>query len=115
MLRPKAEQADKGREITNPEQSQTLTDEQIVTERKVARSRRSFLTVAGTLLAGGALAFAAGHAAAQDQDSDAAKSGQKDSDADKKKTKTKKSKKEKGEKASDPDKGKGENPAPPQQ
>src|SRR5215472_17182073 len=109
MLRSKSDPIDEGRE------TQTITDEQIVTERKVAR--RSFLTVAGTLLAGGALAIASGaRAASQEPDSDA-KPEKKDDDADMKKEtsskSSKKSKKSKGAKDSDADKMK-QQPAPPQ-
>jgi hypothetical protein len=108
---------DGGREVVNQESSRTLTDEEMVTERRSAR--RSFLTAAGTFLAGGALAIVAGRrAAAQDPDSDA-KSQKKDEDADKKKetgAKSKKTKKAKTEKDTDADKAKGkeEKPAPPQ-
>jgi hypothetical protein len=106
-----------GREIVNPGLPRTLTDEEMVTERRVAR--RAFLTTACTLLAGGALAMvSATRAAAQEPDSDA-KAKKKDEDADKKKeagAKPKKTKKAKGEKDTDADKAKGkeEKPAPPQ-
>jgi len=106
-----------GREVVNPASPRTLTDEEMVTERRVAR--RSFLAAAGTLLAGGALAIVSGtRAAAQEPDSDA-KPQKKDSDADKKKeagAKSKKTKKAKAEKDTDADKAKGkeEKPAPPQ-
>jgi hypothetical protein len=96
-----------GREVVNPGSPRTLTDEEVVTERRVAR--RSFLTAAGTLLAGGALAIVSGRpAAAQEPDADA-KPQKKDNDADKKKeagAKSKKTKKAKGEKDTDADKGK---------
>ena len=53
---------DRKTEVANP---RTLTDEQILTERKFPR--RSFLTAAGTLLVGGAAALVSGvRAAAQD-------------------------------------------------
>lgn len=42
----------------NPERSRTLTDDEIVTERKLPR--RSFLAATGTLLAGGAAVLVAG-------------------------------------------------------
>ena len=83
MLRPKSDTTDESREAMSQEQTQTLTDGQIVTERKVPR--RSFLTVAGTLLAGGALAItAAARAGAQEPE-------KKDDDADKKKETSSKS------------------------
>jgi hypothetical protein len=75
---------DQGQEVVNQESPRNLTDEQIVTERKLPR--RSFLTATGTLLAGGALAILSGsRAAAQQPDSDA-KSQKEDEDADKKKS-----------------------------
>jgi len=117
---------DDGRELVNQESPRTLTDEEMVTERRVAR--RSFLTAAGTLLAGGALAIVSGRrAAAQGTDADAkpkttdadAKPKTKDDDADKKKETGAKSKKTtKAKAASDTDadkaKGKEEKPAQPQ-
>lgn len=108
---------DEGREVVNQESPRTLTDKEMVTERRVPR--RSFLTAAGTLLAGGALAIVSGRrAAAQEPDSDA-KPKKKDEDADKKKetgAKSKKTKKAKAESDTDADKAKGkeEKPAPPQ-
>jgi len=108
---------DDGRELVNQESPRTLTDEEMVTERRVAR--RSFLSAAGTLLAGGALAIVSGRrAAAQGTDADA-KPKKKDDDADKKKETGAKSKKTtKAKAASDTDadkaKGKEEKPAPPQ-
>ena len=99
--------ADENRKVVRQESS-TLTDDQIVTERKLPR--RSFLTAAGTLLAGGAVAMVAvGRAAAQD--SDAAKkddkAGASDPDAKKTKSKSKKSKKSKTDtKQADPDSAK---------
>jgi len=108
---------DEGREVVNQESLRTITDKEIVTERRVPR--RSFLTAAGTLLAGGALAIVSGRrAAAQEPDSDA-KPKKKDEDADKKKetgAKSKKTKKAKAESDTDADKAKGkqEKPAPPQ-
>ena len=108
---------DEGREVVNQESPRTLTDKEMVTERRV--ERRSFLTAAGTLLAGGALAIVSGRrAAAQEPDSDA-KPKKKDEDADKNKetgVKSKKTKKAKGGSDTDADKAKGkeEKPAPPQ-
>jgi hypothetical protein len=92
---------------------QTLTDDHIVTERKIAR--RAFLGSTGVYLAGGAMAIvASARAAAQDaapQQSDPDKAKQSDPD---KKRKTKSN-----AKASDPDKAKAADPdkekaAPPQ-
>ncbi len=61
--------ADGNRKVVNPESPRTLTDDQIVTERKLPR--RSFLSAAGTLLAGGAVAIvAAGPASPQDTDAE---------------------------------------------
>src|SRR5512140_3872801 len=58
--------ADESRKAPNPQSAHTLKDDEIITERKL--SRRSFVTVAGTLLAGGAAFLVAGSAAsAQDQ------------------------------------------------
>ena len=108
---------DEGREVFRQESSRTLSDKEMVTVRKVPR--RSFLTAAGTLLAGGALAIVSGRrAAAQEPDSDA-KPKKKDEDADKKKetgAKSKKTKKAKGGSDTDADKAKvkEEKPAPPQ-
>ena len=108
---------DEGREVFRQESSRTLTDKEMVTERKMPR--RSFLTAAGTLLAGGALTIVSGRrAAAQEPDSDA-KPKKKDEDADKKKetgAKSKKTKKAKAESDTDADKAKGkeEKQAPPQ-
>lgn len=88
----------------------TVTDEQIVTERKFPR--RSFLTATGTLLAG-AVAIASGvRASAQQSDPDKKKAADPDtadkkkkaSDPDKKKKMSTKAKSAK--KASDPDKKK---------
>jgi hypothetical protein len=110
MLRKKSEMSDEKRKAVNQEPARTLTDGEIVTERKLPR--RSFLTAAGTVLAGGALAIVSGtRAAAQQPDSDA-KPEKKDSDADKKKGtssktgKAKKEKKAKGGKDTDADKTK---------
>ena len=103
--------ADRNSKLEN--QKLTLTDDQIVTERKLPR--RSFLTAAGTILAGGAAMLVAGtRAAAQDaakaddpdakkaSDPDAKKAG--DPDAKKSTKKAKKAKKAKKEgMAADPD------------
>src|SRR6266571_7422054 len=71
--------AAKKREAVNLESSRTLKDDQIVTKRKLPR--RSFLTAAGTILAGGAVAIVSGgRAAAQEPTPE-----KKDDDADKKK------------------------------
>ncbi len=104
--------ADEKQEATNQKAPSTLTDDQILTGRKVPR--RSFLSTTGMILAGGAAAIVAGkRALAQDQDSDAKpekkeeKEGKNDpdkkkgSDPDKKKKSGKKSKK--SEKAPDSD------------
>ncbi|MDE3135358.1 MAG: hypothetical protein KGL59_02185 [Acidobacteriota bacterium] len=89
-------------------ETQTLGDEQIVTERTL--SRRSFLTTTGALLAG-AVALASGvRAMAQEKGTDpdkkkkktaTTKHSKKGSDPDKKKASTKSKKKQ--PKASDPD------------
>jgi len=94
--------ADEKRKVGDHEPSPTLTDDQIVTERKLPR--RSFLAAAGTLLAGGAVAIvAAGRASAQDTDAEK-KEGASDPDAKKKKSKSGKGKKSKKEtKPADPD------------
>lgn len=82
----------------NQQSARTLKDDEIITERKL--SRRSFVTVAGTLLAGGAAFLVAGSAAnAQDQK-------EKDQATDPDKTKDDNSKKETKEGAADPDKTK---------
>ena len=97
--------ADEKRNAVNPESPRTLTDDQIVTERKLPR--RSFLSAAGTLLAGGAVAIVAGgRASAQDTDAEKkeGKEAANDPDAKKKKSKGKKAKKSKKEtKQDDPD------------
>src|SRR6516165_9176707 len=98
--------ADRKQEGRNQESPATLTDDQIVTERKVPR--RSFLTATGTLLAGAAALVTGVRAAAQDAGQE-----KKESDPDKKKEtksgKTKKEKKAKG-KEQDPDKAKTKEP-----
>jgi hypothetical protein len=95
------------KETVSQESPQTLTDDQIVTERKLAR--RSFLRTAGVILAGGAVAIVAGRrAAAQDTDPDAKKDTdpdqkKKDTDPDSKKGKKKGKKSTKKGKDTDPD------------
>lgn len=94
--------AEKDPKVVGPELSQTLTDEQIITEQKMPR--RSFLTAAGALLVGAAALASGVRAVAQqgtDPDSKKAtdpdsKDKKKASDPDKKKKKTK-------AKANDPD------------
>jgi hypothetical protein len=110
MLRKKSETSEEKHEGVKQESTRTIADDQIVTERKLPR--RSFLTAAGTVLAGGALAIVSGtRATAQEPDSDA-KPEKKDNDADKKKgtggktAKAKKEKKAKGGKDTDADKTK---------
>jgi hypothetical protein len=96
----------------NEEALRSLTDEQIVTERKIPR--RSFLTTAGVFM-GGAAAIVAGTRAttllaSPQNDPDKKKA----SDPDKKKastTGTKKASDPDKKKASDPDKKKGGAPA----
>lgn len=99
--------AEKDLRVVGPKSSQTLTDEQIVTERKMPR--RSFLTAAGALLVGAAaLASGVRAVAQQGTDPDSKKAADPDS-KDKKKTTTKKKAKTtatKGKKAADPDKKK---------
>ena len=87
------------------EANRTLTDEQIVTERR--NPRRAFLTAAGALLVGGAAALVVG-AEAAGQDAPAKK--EKEGDPDTKKASSKSGKGKKGEKSkkksekeSDPD------------
>src|SRR2546427_10577599 len=96
--------ADENRKVVNPESPRTLTDDQIVTERKLPR--RSFLSAAGTLFAGGAVGIvAAGRASAQDTDAGKkeGKEAANDPDGEKKKFKSKKAKKRKKEtKKNDP-------------
>lgn len=100
--------AEKDPSVIKQESSQTLTDEQIVTERKMPR--RSFLAGAGALLVGAAALASSVRALAQqgtdpdkkkasDPDSKAKKKG---SDPDKKKASDPDSKARK--KGSDPDK-----------
>jgi hypothetical protein len=102
--------ADTNPKGVNQESIRTLTDDQIVTERKLPR--RSFLTATGTLLAGAAALVSGVRAAAQDTGQEKKESDpdkKKESDPDKKKesksSKTKKEKKTK-EKEQDPDKAK---------
>jgi hypothetical protein len=79
---------------------QTLTDNQIVTERKFPR--RSFLTAAGTFMAGAAAIVAGTRASTLLASPQSDPDKKKGSDPDKKKKKKNKGKK----KASDPDKKK---------
>jgi len=80
----------------------TLTDGQIVTERK--HPRRSFLTATGALLAGAAAIVSGVHAEPQEKKKEDEKAGDPDAKkASTKKAKTKKAAK-KPAKASDPDK-----------
>jgi hypothetical protein len=98
--------AGKNPEGRSQESPRTLSDDQIVTERKVPR--RSFLTATGTHLAGAAALVSGVRGAAQDADQQ-----KKESDPDKKKEtksgKAKKTKKAKG-KEQDPDKAKPKEP-----
>ncbi|MGH9378003.1 MAG: hypothetical protein ACRD1I_04315 [Terriglobia bacterium] len=96
--------ADQDPKIFNQEPSQTLADNQIVTERKLPR--RSFLAATGAFLAGAAVVVSGVRAAAQEA-----------SDPDKKKGDSDKSDKKKGsdpdkkrKKGSDPDKKKASDP-----
>jgi hypothetical protein len=102
--------AEKDPKVVKQESSRTLTDEQIVTERKMPR--RSFLTAAGALLVGAAaLASGVRAVAQQGSDPDSKKAADPDS-KDKKKTTTKKktgtmkTKTKAKAKGSDPDKKK---------
>ena len=99
--------AEKDAKVVKQELSQTLTDEQIVSERKMPR--RSFLTAAGALLIGAsALASGVRAIAQQGSDPDSKKAADPDS-KDKKKTTTKKTTTAKTKtkaKGSDPDKKK---------
>ncbi len=80
--------AEKDLKVVKQESSQTLSDEQIVSERKMPR--RSFLTAAGALLIGAsALASGVRAMAQQGSDPDSKKAADPDS-KDKKKTTTKK-------------------------
>ena len=80
--------AEKDLKVVKQESSQTLTDAQIVSERKMPR--RSFLTAAGALLIGAsALASGVRAMAQQGSDPDSKKAADPDS-KDKKKTTTKK-------------------------
>ena len=92
---------DKKAEEVDQKSSRTLTDDQIVTERKTPR--RSFLAVAGTIVAGAAAIVAGTRAtnllASPQGDPDKKKT----SDPDKKKKTTKKT-------GGDPDKKKGSDP-----
>ena len=98
--------AEKDPKVVGQASSQTLTDEQIVTERKMPR--RSFLTAAGALLVGAAaLASGVRAVAQQGSDPDSKKAADPDS-KDKKKTTKKMTTKAKTKtkakaKGSDPD------------
>lgn len=93
--------AEKDPKVVKQESSQTLTDEQIVTERKMPR--RSFLTAAGALLVGAA-ALASGVRAVAQQGSDPDSKKATDPDSkDKKKGSDPDSKKTTKTKSSDPD------------
>jgi len=93
--------AEKDPKVVKQESSQTLTDEQIVTERKMPR--RSFLTAAGALLVGAA-ALASGVRAVAQQGADPDSKKASDPDAkDKKKGSDPDSKKKMKTKSSDPD------------
>jgi hypothetical protein len=95
--------AEKDAKIVKQGKSQSVTDEQIKTERKFPR--RSFLVATGTLLAG-AVALASGvRASAQQSDPDSKKASDPDQTDKKKSTKAKSAKK-----GSDPDKKKGSDP-----
>jgi hypothetical protein len=105
--------ADRKTELVNP---RTLTDEQIVSERKFPR--RSFLTAAGVVLIGGAAALVSGVGAAQntapakkedypDKKKDAgSKSGKAKTDKQANSAKAKGSAKDQKAKDQDPDKAK---------
>jgi hypothetical protein len=90
--------ADATRAINNQQSARTLTDQQIITERKLPT--RKFFTAAGMLLATGALAVASGaQSAPQAPDPDKAKSNTAGAPSEKAKDPGKK-------KAGDPDKKK---------
>ena len=100
----------KNPKVVNQESSRTVTDDQIVTERK--SPRRSFLTATGAVLAAAAAIVSGARAEPQEQkasDPDEKKAAKKAGDPDKKKGAGKKApaKKsgdaKKGEKGSDPD------------
>jgi hypothetical protein len=93
-------------EAVRDEPSRTLTDDQIITERK--HPRRSFLTAAGTLLAGGAAVLVAGKdPAAQDKkDPDQEKKADDDQKKETTSSKGKKKTQKSDKKTADPDKGK---------
>jgi hypothetical protein len=103
MLRKKSEMTDVSTKAMTDANRETLTDEQIVTKRKLPT--RKFLTAAGMILATGALAVASGaQSAPQTADPDKAKSDtaaqtQKAGDAAKKKAGDPDKKKETGAKA----------------
>ena len=94
--------AEKDPKVVKQESSQTLTDEQIVTERKMPR--RSFLTAAGALLVGAAaLASGVRAVAQQGSDPDSKKATDPDSKDKKKGSDPDSKKKTKTTKSSDPD------------
>ena len=99
------------REISEQESACTLTDQQIVTKRKLPTRR--FLTAAGMIVATGALAVVSGaQTAPQTPDPDKTKANsaaaqtQKAKDPDAKKAADPDAKKKTGVKAADPDKAK---------
>ena len=87
---------DKNNDSANPELPRTVTDDQIVTERRFPR--RSFLSATGAVLTG-AIGIASSLRASPQSDPDQKKA----SDPDQKKKSKKKSRKKK---AADPDKAK---------
>lgn len=94
--------AEKDPKVVGQESSRTLTDEQIVTERKMPR--RSFLTAAGALLVGAAaLASGVRAVAQQGSDPDSKKATDPDSKDKKKGSDPDSKKKTKTTKPSDPD------------
>ncbi len=94
--------AEKDPRVVKQESSQTLTDDQIVTERKMPR--RSFLTAAGALLVGAAaLASGVRAVAQQGTDPDSKKATDPDSKDKKKASDPDKKKKKSKVKANDPD------------
>ena len=117
MLRKKSEMTDVANKAMTDANRETLTDEQIVTKRKLPT--RKFLTAAGMILATGALAVASSaQSAPQTPDSDKAKSDtgaqtQKAGDAAKKKAGDPDKKKETGAKATKPKKDKANAPEKP--
>jgi hypothetical protein len=98
----------KNPEVANQQPSRTVTDDQIVTERKTAR--RSFLTATGAVLAAAAAIVTGARAEPQEKagDPDAKKEAKKSADPDAKKASKKAGKKsdKKSTKEPDPDKKK---------